>query len=89
MLFISLIKTCHGACQLQYQCACMCGSNIYVAVAVAELRCHAALAAHSMPRRHASFTQQPILTTTTIITLYWYKDSLFIVMYAQGCLLQR
>ena len=43
--------------------------HAYVAVAAAELRCHAALAAHSMPRRHASFTQQLILTTTTIITL--------------------
>ena len=44
-----------------------------VAVAAAELRCHAALAAHSMPRRHASFTQQLILTTTTT-TPYWYRD---------------
>ena len=37
-----------------------------VAVAGAELRCHAAL---PMPRRHASFTQQLILTTTTKITI--------------------
>ena len=39
-----------------------------VAVATAELCYHAALTAHSIPCRHASFTQQLILTTTTIIT---------------------
>ena len=51
-----------------------------VAGATAELRCHAALAAHSMTR-HASFTQQLILTTTTTTLMVATGISLFILMY--------